>query len=140
MALASQLAPYTAAGIQPYLASSALAAASSCDTGTNGTECTAWWTTTTGPVTLGVGQQMSALNVFNANMVKFVQTAVPDTTNSGGTSQGNPDAGSTTSDQMYTYYPLSFTHSCCLHHRTFDSFAFDCCFRCCCSVIFLFGY
>ena len=114
MALASQLAPYTAAGIQPYLASSALAAASKCDTGTNGTECTAWWTTDAGPATLGVGQQMSALNVFNANMLKFVQTATVDTgtPGGGGTSQGNPDAGTTNSDQMYTYLPLLFTYRC----------------------------
>jgi hypothetical protein len=63
-----------------------------------------WWTGAAGPATLGVGQQMSALNVFNANMVKFMSTTVT-TANDGGTSQGNPDAGTPSSDQLVTYVP-----------------------------------
>jgi len=101
MALATQLASYTAPTINPLLESSATAAAKYCDTGTNNTQCIMWWTGANGPATLGVGQQMSALNVFNANMIKFISNTV-DTSHTGGTSAGNPNAGSTTSDQMYT--------------------------------------
>ena len=107
MATTTQLASYTAGIIYPLLATTATAAASFCDQGTNNTQCTMWWTTTSGPLTLGVGQQMSALNVFNANMMKFMKNSSVTTANSGGTSQGNPDAGSTSSDQLTTYHHLS---------------------------------
>lgn len=99
MALTTQLASYTTSVINPLLESTALAAAKYCDAGTNGTQCIMWWNGAAGPATLGVGQQMSALNVFNANMVKFMNYSV-DTASSGGTSQGNPEAGSPTSDQI----------------------------------------
>jgi mannan endo-1,6-alpha-mannosidase len=102
MGLVSHMAPYTAAPINTLLASSAIAAANHCIYGTNGTQCNMFWTTDQGPATLGVGQQMSALNVFNANMMKFTSQAVV-TSNSGGTSVGDPNAGSPTSDQIDTY-------------------------------------
>ena len=62
-----------------------------------------WWTGAVGPATLGVGQQMSALNVFNANMMKFI-VAAPTTSQNGGTSVGNPDAGNSNSDQLTPYH------------------------------------
>ena len=63
-----------------------------------------FWTTTTGPQTLGVGQQMSALNVFNANLLKFVGAAAEVATgNSGGTSIGDPNAGNSNSNEVFTY-------------------------------------
>src|SRR5204862_6295244 len=75
MATTTQLAPYTAGTVFPLLATSASAAARFCNQGTNNTQCTMWWTTNDGPLTIGVGQQMSALNVFNANMMKFVTSS-----------------------------------------------------------------
>jgi mannan endo-1,6-alpha-mannosidase len=113
MALATQLAPFSSAQIQPLLESSAKAAAQYCDIGTNLSMCIMWWTGADGPVTTGVGQQMSALNVFNANMVKFTEIGSGNgtsggglsTSSTGGTSQGNPNAGSATSDQIDTYLP-----------------------------------
>jgi hypothetical protein len=49
---------------------------------------------------------MSALNVFNANMLKFVETSAELVTGgTGGTSVGNPNAGNSNSDQVYTYAP-----------------------------------
>lgn len=67
-----------------------------------------WWTAAgaSGPVSLGVGQQMSALNVFNANMMQFMAKSV-STAQDGGTSQGNPDAGTPSSDQLVTYASLN---------------------------------
>jgi mannan endo-1,6-alpha-mannosidase len=65
--------------------------------------CTMFWTVDNGPAILGVGQQMSALNVFTANMVKF--TAIqPVTSSSGGTSTSDPNAGDPTSGQVDTYF------------------------------------
>jgi hypothetical protein len=61
-----------------------------------------FWTTSSGPQTLGVGQQLSALNVFTANMVKFTSIQ-PVTANSGGTSQGDPNAGNPASSTVEEY-------------------------------------
>ena len=107
MATTTQLASFTAGKIFPLLATTATAAANFCNQGTNNTQCTIWWTTTSGPATIGVGQQMSALNVFNANMLKFMQSSSVTTANSGGTSQGNPNAGSSSSNQLTTYHNSS---------------------------------
>ena len=49
---------------------------------------------------------MSALNVFNANLLKFMDVSVV-TSNSGGTSQGNPNAGADPTDQIPMYDPES---------------------------------
>ena len=106
MGLTTQLASYTAPTLNPILASSAVAAGNYCNQGTNDTQCIMWWTGASGPATLGVGQQMSALNVFNANMMKFI-TTTPATSDTGGTSVGNPNAGNTKSDQLTMYPPLS---------------------------------
>jgi mannan endo-1,6-alpha-mannosidase len=109
LALVTRMAPYTTDDINALLQSSATAAASHCNAGTNGTMCTMFWTVNDGPATLGVGQQMSALNVFNANLLKFVSnSATVVTSSSGGTSQGNPNAGNTDSDQVYTYKSLVY--------------------------------
>ena len=103
LALVTRMAPYTTDDINALLQTSATAAASHCNAGTNGTMCTMFWTVNDGPATLGVGQQMSALNVFNANLLKFVSnSAEVVTSSSGGTSQGNPNAGNSNSDQVYT--------------------------------------
>lgn len=108
MATATQLAPYTAQTVYPLLATTANAAVSFCNQGSNNTQCTMWWTTTAGPATIGVGQQMSVLNVLNANIMKFMTSSSVTTANTGGTSAGNPNAGSTTSDQLAPYAPLYF--------------------------------
>jgi len=110
MGLTTQLASYTAAALNPLLQTSATAAANYCNQGTNDTQCTMWWTGTAGPATLGVGQQMSALNVFNANMMKF--TAItPTTAGNGGTSVGNPDAGNSNSNQLTPYPPTPLANT-----------------------------
>ena len=110
MATTTQLASFTSGIINPLLASTAKAAASFCNQGTNNTQCTMWWTTTAGPLTIGVGQQMSALNVFNANMIKFMSSSSVTTSSTGGTSQGDPGAGSSSSDQLTTYHNPQFEY------------------------------
>jgi mannan endo-1,6-alpha-mannosidase len=85
-------APFTYPQLKPILETSAAAAASTCTGGENGTSCgSKWWK---GPVydgNTGVGQQMCALEVIQSNLI--TQVAGPVTDNSGGTSQGNPNAG-----------------------------------------------
>lgn len=99
MGLATLMAPQIAETIFPLLASSAVAAGNHCAGGSTGTMCNPYWTVEFNDTfTPAVGAQMTALNVFNANLLNpvFNVTAGSSivTTDSGGTSPGNPDAGS----------------------------------------------
>ena len=90
----TQMVPYTAAQIFPLLAKSAVAAGSTCTGQGVGMTCSMHWTLGTyDGRTRGVGEHLSLLNVLNANMVKYVPP--PLTHNTGGTSAGNPNAGTT---------------------------------------------
>jgi mannan endo-1,6-alpha-mannosidase len=92
MAATTKVAPWTADQILPLLASSAQAAALSCSGG-NGSPvvCGTKWTTGAYDGVTGVGQQMSALEVIQSNLIKKVSGPVSNST--GGTSQGDPSAG-----------------------------------------------
>lgn len=91
MAVAAQIAPYTASSIMPKLAASAKAAAAQCNGGTSGTACGSRWFQSTSDGNTGVGQEMSALSVISANLI--MEVASPKTAVTGGTSKGNPAAG-----------------------------------------------
>lgn len=88
-------APFTYDRLKPILETSAQAAAASCTGGVNGTSCGLRWTTGSFDGSTGVGEQMSALEVIQSNLITV--SAGPVTEGSGGTSKGNPSAG-TTSD------------------------------------------
>lgn len=68
-----------------------MAAAAACTGGTNGTSCGLKWTTGSYDGITGVGEQMSALEVIQSNLITV--TAAPVTEVSGGTSKGDPNAG-----------------------------------------------
>lgn len=91
LAVSAQLAPFTTDRIVPLLQHSAKAAAQSCVGGPTQTMCGSrwWWNGFDGMG--GVGQQMSALSVISANLIKEVKP--PYTQKDGGTSEGNPAAG-----------------------------------------------
>ena len=97
MAATTKVAPWTADQILPLLASSAQAAALSCSGGDGTTVCGTKWTTGTYDGVTGVGQQMSALEVIQSNLIKKVSGPVSNST--GGTSQGDPSAGTGSSPQ-----------------------------------------
>lgn len=94
MAASTKVAPWLFDQMQPYLAASAKAAAASCSGGEDGTTCgTKWYPATSDAATVwdgayGVGQQMSALEAIQSNLI--TQVSGPVTNNTGGTSQGNP--------------------------------------------------
>jgi mannan endo-1,6-alpha-mannosidase len=105
MAYVSQMAPYTANTILPLLATSAVAAGKSCSGDTASMTCSIQWTLGTyDGKPRAVGQQLSLFNVLNANLIKFVE-APPVTQNTGGTSQGNPNAGTTGNPKIGTVSP-----------------------------------
>lgn len=96
LGLVAHLVPYTASEIYPLLKSSALAAGDHCIVGTSGEMCSMLWTTEPDNTAPTMGPQMSALNVFLANMMAFSNAQVVSQ-KSGGTSEGNPGAGTSTS-------------------------------------------
>ncbi|KAK8024158.1 DFG5 protein, partial [Apiospora rasikravindrae] len=94
MAATTKWAPWTFDRIKPLLQDSAVAAAQQCTGGDNGRMCGIRWVNNSGGVwdgTMGVGQQMSAMEVVLANMIEKAQAPVTNST--GGTSEGNAGAG-----------------------------------------------
>uniref|UniRef100_A0A093XHA2 Mannan endo-1,6-alpha-mannosidase n=1 Tax=Talaromyces marneffei PM1 TaxID=1077442 RepID=A0A093XHA2_TALMA len=92
MAATTQMAPFTYDIIMPRLRASALAAAKTCTGGPNGTSCGLRWTDQEWDGSRGLGEQMSALEVVQSNLIHEVAPPVTDA--NGGTSIGNPAAGS----------------------------------------------
>lgn len=107
MAVATQLVPALASEIWPYLQSSAMGAAGQCSGGTDGKTCGAEWNSTTWDGTSGVGQQMSSLSAIQANLLTTKNLKPPYTTKTGGTSKGDPSAG--TSDGQTSSLPTVYT-------------------------------
>jgi len=91
MAMAAVKAPFAYDAIKPILEDSAAAAARSCSGGDDGNQCGLKWTTSTFDGSVGVGEQMSALEVIQANLIDYVEG--PVTADTGGTSSGDPNAG-----------------------------------------------
>lgn len=80
--------------IQPYLLASSKAAAAQCSGGSDGITCGTQWTNNgVWDGTFGVGQQMTALEVIQANLIQ--QSTAPVTHDTGGISQGNASLGTT---------------------------------------------
>ena len=102
----SQMAPFTAPTIEALLQTTAAAAAQACAGGASGNMCGMQWTLSGWDGLTGVGEQMSALNVFNSNLIK--NAPPPYTTITGGTSQGNVEAGTgASSSTMATIQPAT---------------------------------
>jgi len=92
MAATIKMAPWTYDFIMNKLGKSAAAAALQCSGGNNGRLCgLKWIDNSTWDGTYGVGQQMSALEVIQSNLITQVKGPLTNTT--GGTSEGNPNAG-----------------------------------------------
>ncbi|GAM82862.1 hypothetical protein ANO11243_008480 [Dothideomycetidae sp. 11243] len=91
MAASLKVAPYLESSMMPYLKTSAQAAAAQCNGGSDGITCGTKWTASTWDGTYGVGQQMSALEVIQSLLIDSVPG--PLTNKTGGTSVGDPAAG-----------------------------------------------
>lgn len=89
---AIKYAPFIQTTVMPWIQASATAAALQCSGGPNGEMCGMKWTAgAKWDGTTGVGQQMGALSVIQANLID--QVSVPVTNKTGGTSVGNAGAG-----------------------------------------------
>jgi mannan endo-1,6-alpha-mannosidase len=95
LAATTFVAPFTRDLIMPKLKASAIAAAQQCSGGTNGRTCGLSWSKgTVWDGTFGVGQQMAAMSVIFTNLLPLQEVGAPLTNATGGTSAGNPNAGS----------------------------------------------
>lgn len=101
LAATAKVAPFTKTTIMGYLSDSAAAAAKTCTAGTDLNQCGMQWTTGTNDGSMGVGEQMSALEVFQGLLVDSVSGPVTNST--GGTSVGNSAAGSGSDDSATKY-------------------------------------
>ncbi len=92
MAATIKVAPWSAEFIRPKLAASAVAAAAQCSGGADGNVCGLHWTQgATWDGVTELGAQMAALEVIQVNLVD--QVSGPVTNATGGTSRGDPAAG-----------------------------------------------
>lgn len=91
MAGTAKVAPFTHDAIMKRLRGSAVAAAKQCSGGETGHTCGTRWYEGAWDGTYGVGQQMNALEVFQSNLAD--QVSGPLSNSTGGTSRGNPSAG-----------------------------------------------
>lgn len=85
------MAPYTKETVTKWLRTSAVAAAKACSGGTDGTACGSKWYTGGWDGTLGVGQQLSALEVTQA-LLTLKRNIVPGT---GSDSKPSPSSAAT---------------------------------------------
>lgn len=92
LALTVKMAPWTAGQIMPRLRTSAVAAAAACSYGADANTCGMKWYSPGWDGLWGVGEQVSALEVVQNTLVHEV--GVPVTQDEGGTSIGDPAAGS----------------------------------------------
>ena len=98
MAATTKVAPFTYDIIIARLKASANAAALQCSGGTDGETCGLKWTEGAKyDGSAGVGEQLSAMEVFQTNLLAKVDGPVKNST--GGTSKGNPSAGTGGSSQ-----------------------------------------
>lgn len=100
MAITSQLVPFTGDFILPKLRASAVAAAQQCTGQPGGNACGRRWYQTGWDGHTGVGEEMAALSIMTANLVSKVDA--PVTSSKGGTSVGDPSAGSSGDGNMVT--------------------------------------
>ncbi len=92
MVAATKYAPFMHDSVMTKISASAAAAALQCSGGNNKQMCGMKWTNGANwDGTQGMGQQMGALSVIQANLID--QVFVPVTNKTGGTSQGNANAG-----------------------------------------------
>lgn len=96
LAATTKVAPYTRDLIMPKLRASAVAAAKQCIGGDNGRQCGLSWSKNP-PAwdgTQGVGQEMAAMSALFVNLLPLKDVTAPVTNETGGTSEGNVNAGS----------------------------------------------
>lgn len=90
-AMSTKWAPWLSDMMQPYFLTTGQAVGQSCDYGVPGAVCGQRWDTGSFYNVTGPGQQMCALEALNTLLIDSARA--PVTADSGGTSKGDPSAG-----------------------------------------------
>lgn len=93
LALTASISADEANQITAKLKSSAQAAATTCSGGSDGSDCGQRWYGNKWDGSSGLEQQTSALSVLSASLFSGAKQAGPKTSTTGGTSKGDPNAG-----------------------------------------------
>lgn len=104
MATTAQIAPYTHSRIMAVLKTSTQAAINQCTGGNDGRTCGFQWSSGVFGGSVGAGQTMNVLGAVSSLLID--ETHGPLTNKTGGTSEGNPDAGSRSQDNPTEFAPL----------------------------------
>ncbi|KKA29390.1 hypothetical protein TD95_003847 [Thielaviopsis punctulata] len=104
MATVTQVAPYTTDIIMPILRHSAGKAIAQCTGGADGRQCGFSWLEGVYDDKTGCGQEMSVMSAVIALMA--TDRNAPVSAHTGGTSLGNPSAGSNSNTFLPTYRPV----------------------------------
>ncbi|CCH46053.1 Mannan endo-1,6-alpha-mannosidase [Wickerhamomyces ciferrii] len=107
LAMASVLVPALYDDIRPLLESSAEAAAKSCSGGSDGVTCGLDWTTGEWDGKYGLGEQMSALEIFNSLVAPL--SPAPFSQEDEGVAVGNPNAGIDSDSTDLAHQKLNIT-------------------------------
>ena len=106
MGWSMQVAPFTRSSLMPRLRASAVAAAKVCGAGAKGNTCgLRWWQGGKNDGQVGVGEQMSALEVMQNLLIDQVQGPVGE--KSGGVSKNDPTAGTNTEGLTVQFNAIS---------------------------------
>lgn len=92
LAATTQVAPFTTEKIMPKLKASAIAAAKTCTGDPGGSICGLSWISGKWDNSHGVGEQLAGLEIIQNTLVPTVEPPVRG--DNGGTSKGDPNAGS----------------------------------------------
>lgn len=106
LAETAKVANFTEPMITPILQASAQAAATQCSGGDDGVTCGINWNTPTWDGTKGIGQEMDALEAFNALLAKY-KAGLINNFNDGGTSKVDPNAGQTKAPTFGAFSPIT---------------------------------
>ncbi|KIH86846.1 mannan endo-1,6-alpha-mannosidase [Sporothrix brasiliensis 5110] len=105
MASTAQVAPFTHDRIMAVLQTSTQAAVDQCTGGDNGRTCGFQWSSRAFDGSVGAGQTMNVLAAVSSLLVDEVHA--PLTNQTGGTSVGNPNAGSGSVDNPTEFAPIT---------------------------------
>ncbi len=105
LATTAQLAPFVHDRIMATLRTSTQAAVAQCTGGDNGRTCGFLWSSGAYDGTTGVGQTMNVLAAVSSLLIDEASGPVTNTT--GGTSVGDPDAGSGSEDDPSPLSPIT---------------------------------
>lgn len=104
-ATTSKVAPFTAQKILPVLEKSAQASIKVCTAGENGRQCGFSWASGSFDDNMGAGQEMNVLAATSSLLITEAKDTY--TQDTGGTSKGDPNAGSESDDLTHPDKPIT---------------------------------